>query len=537
MNLPTYFSEPQVQSLQQVIEDIRRGGLLIPRFQRLFQWTDEQRLTLLQSVREGLPIGSILVWRTTEHKLDTFQEIAGAKVPTPSTEGPPWQYLLDGHQRLTTLFGALTPRRLGASRPQNSEDPQIGIDWNIYFDLQNHQFLFKGRQNPPPFWIPTSILLDSVALLKFQRDLISSGGADNLVEAADRVALAFRGYKIPVIPIVTNNLQNVTVAFQRVNSGGTQMSDADMVIALTFNNQHDLRRELELATDRLKEVMWGSFDHKYLLAVVRVRQNLDIATPDAGATSNAISRQPQLIQEATDSVLKVAKFLFDHCNIAGPNVVPYSYQSVLLAEALRLNPNPSASISRELCRWFWATTYSAYFLGARDGAVSQALTEIRTIAQGGDPKFANSKLRIESFPNRFDFRAARCKALATLLVGLKPRDLTEKPFDAARLLALSGRDALFQLVSREHIDSSIFSTPENRFLLPPLRATSLFAKSFLLPLLSLGPDWCDSHAISEVAWKELERGNFDKFLKVRRTTIQELENSFLNRWALARSDS
>ena len=77
MNLPTYFSDPQVQNLQQIIEDIQRGGLLIPRFQRLFQWTDDQRLTLLQSIREGLPIGSILVWRTTEHKLDTFPEIAG----------------------------------------------------------------------------------------------------------------------------------------------------------------------------------------------------------------------------------------------------------------------------------------------------------------------------------------------------------------------------------------------------------------------------------------------------------------------------
>src|SRR4051794_9519310 len=101
MSLPAFLSDPQVQTLQVLIEEIFRGGLLIPRFQRPFQWRDDQRIELLQSVYDGHPIGSILTWRTNEHKLRTLPTIADIEVPSAIDERGPWQYLLDGHQRLT----------------------------------------------------------------------------------------------------------------------------------------------------------------------------------------------------------------------------------------------------------------------------------------------------------------------------------------------------------------------------------------------------------------------------------------------------
>ncbi len=46
MSAPYYQSEPQIQYLYQLLRDIARGELRIPRFQRPFIWDNEQRLEL-----------------------------------------------------------------------------------------------------------------------------------------------------------------------------------------------------------------------------------------------------------------------------------------------------------------------------------------------------------------------------------------------------------------------------------------------------------------------------------------------------------
>lgn len=69
MSSQTLFDNPTTARLQQVIESIANGELLFPAFQRPFVWRDSQRLRLLDSILKGLPIGSMLIWRTTRQDL------------------------------------------------------------------------------------------------------------------------------------------------------------------------------------------------------------------------------------------------------------------------------------------------------------------------------------------------------------------------------------------------------------------------------------------------------------------------------------
>ncbi len=88
------------------------GPYILPPFQRNAVWTREQQIELLESIWDGLPIGSIV-----------FNACQGKK-----SDG----WLLDGQQRVTSLLAYV-----------NNEFPVYGHYWR---DLEIHeQRLFRAR--------------------------------------------------------------------------------------------------------------------------------------------------------------------------------------------------------------------------------------------------------------------------------------------------------------------------------------------------------------------------------------------------------
>src|SRR5690606_2505803 len=126
--------------------------VVVPRFQRPFVWTDRQRLELMESIYSGIPIGSLLVWRTRGHTLDTYQ-LRGTKDSVGAPQDGHYQYLLDGHQRVISLFTALGSGLLGADEDDDApliseEDDSYDDLRSISFDLEERRFvLARGRSS------------------------------------------------------------------------------------------------------------------------------------------------------------------------------------------------------------------------------------------------------------------------------------------------------------------------------------------------------------------------------------------------------
>ena len=57
------------RSISSLIEDIRRGEIKIPQFQRPFVWNEDQALDLVDSIASYYPIGSLLLWKTPSSSL------------------------------------------------------------------------------------------------------------------------------------------------------------------------------------------------------------------------------------------------------------------------------------------------------------------------------------------------------------------------------------------------------------------------------------------------------------------------------------
>src|SRR5262245_11087190 len=101
----TYLPSPHSMSLTTLSVEIEKGTVKIPQFQREFVWSKQKSAELLDSILKGYPIGTFIFWKTTE-ELRTIRNIGGIDLPK-TPKGDYIQYVLDGQQRLTSLFAAV----------------------------------------------------------------------------------------------------------------------------------------------------------------------------------------------------------------------------------------------------------------------------------------------------------------------------------------------------------------------------------------------------------------------------------------------
>jgi uncharacterized protein with ParB-like and HNH nuclease domain len=82
--------------ISELLADIGRFDLVLPEFQREYVWNKEQAKQLMVSLVREYPVGSLLIWKTSEppelKNIDALPDKLGTV-----------DVLLDGQQRLTTL--------------------------------------------------------------------------------------------------------------------------------------------------------------------------------------------------------------------------------------------------------------------------------------------------------------------------------------------------------------------------------------------------------------------------------------------------
>ena len=88
-------------TLDSLLSQIDSGSMLLPEFQRGYVWNRDQVRGLLRSLYLGYPVGGLLVWETET----TAEDVRGTDEAVGNRT-----LLLDGQQRLTTLYGVVRGR-------------------------------------------------------------------------------------------------------------------------------------------------------------------------------------------------------------------------------------------------------------------------------------------------------------------------------------------------------------------------------------------------------------------------------------------
>lgn len=419
-----YERQPFIQPLYQIVTEIMSGVIQVPRFQRAgtqTTWSADQRGDLLDSLYRGYPIGTILLWSTND-EIKIMNKIGGYKIIEPSKNST-LRLLLDGHQRLSTLVQILGAglesdvERAGKAveRDNTDNNERWFFELNSTGQSSRERFiLLKPNVQPERTQLPLDILLNRVKLNKWIREGELS---DDQSKDADDLRDRLREYSIPVAVLVADSLDDATVSFKRINSSGTPMDDFNMVAALSFQNDFDLREIFESAKVGFLSDLGHWYDTPDLDLLRVCAGILDDAPTNIKVESLAKKLSQELIDKALGSAANACALLMK-CGIHGPEALPYSWQLITLAIVLerRSVDINSDVVCQVVEKWFWLTTYGEVFAGVNGATYKRSSAALINMLSGGSPDEMYRDVTKKIRPvQRFDFRAARSKAYALLM--------------------------------------------------------------------------------------------------------------------------
>ena len=243
------------QSYTELFVGIDRGLIKIPKFQREFVWAKEQTASLIDSLIKGFPIGAFTYWQTTD-ELRHIKDIDNHRLPH-VPEGHPVSYVLDGQQRITSLYAV----KKGIVYDRKGETQ---IDYrDICIDLS----LDPESDEPVVFPSPsksTSCISVYDLLNKSMRRIFRKYPDDADQAKIEIYKQRLENYSFPLVVIGTQYpIDIATEVFTRINTGGTELHLFEIIVAKTYSES----RKFDLANEYDRLMSGGSGDEKCLAHV------------------------------------------------------------------------------------------------------------------------------------------------------------------------------------------------------------------------------------------------------------------------------
>jgi hypothetical protein len=361
--------QPSVLHLVTLFRQIGGGEIRIPAFQRGFVWNEKQMTELLDSVLEGFPIGSILLWNV-DHRILKIAPPEATSFPA-MEESFPANYVLDGMQRLATLYGVF---HFGTS----TKDPRF----DVVYDLKTATF-FHRASLPAELdtMVPLSALFTPRQLLEHQARLAALEDADALIDRLLAIQTAFQEYMIPVVTIRSTDVRRIVEIFERVNSTGTRLDPVDFMRAITWAEDFDLNHHLEEAAATIGEIGFSLGPETIIKCVGLVLGLPPTAEGLLQLRQSASSDMRRAFQTAKECLGRVARFADSRFAIKSSSFIPYEGQLLLLFKTVGLQEAHQGELDA-IVRWFWAVGFNESLRGKPDHYVFRAVDNWRGLIRG-----------------------------------------------------------------------------------------------------------------------------------------------------------
>ena len=537
---------PEVVFLYELLQELTEGRLRIPRFQRPFVWRRDQMTDLLDSVYNQYPIGSLLVWETDE-PIATLDRLGPFAFPDPP-EGAVG-YLLDGHQRLSTLAGALVPRDARFL----SEDSQDPLRWELAWNMEQGRFQHGRAADDPSTLFPLTALLDTLNFFEAAdaaRGALSDRPrqAEGYIARVSQLARSFQHYRVPVIRIRQTGLSQAVEIFARLNSKGQAMSADQMVSALTYRQSgqdsgFDLASEIDSLSSQLGEQDFGDVDRTTILRAILANIGEDIYKTDWTRLAN--TRRAEILTQLEDGVSRTADSLdkavglLKMLGVKTSRLLPYTMQVTVLSAYLDHFPNPSPEQLQFLARWFWVSSFSGWFGVANPSRVNSLISEFRrSSATQLSEQLDNFDMAAMSlpFPSTFDMRSARTRTLLLVMLSLDPRTPDGRAIDDPwRIIAEKGPDGVGYVFS--DLPRDLVGNPANRMIRPPGGERGSLRGWIERELLDADANVVESHGLNSLALDAIRRGDARAFVAARQELLIGLEHQFQKAMGVRSSDA
>lgn len=521
--------EAKPERISRLVTRIEQGDIKIPKFQRGFVWTRQQILDLLDSIYKGYPVGSLLLWRTSD-KLATERNIGGFDLPE-TAEQYPTNYILDGQQRITTIYGILRAQ----TAPENA-------DFNVHFDLEEKEFRHP-TENPAQTQLAMNILFDATKFRQYQQFLNTLPDGEALVEESERVSETFREYAVPVITVSEADTTQVSPIFERINSTGTKLTVFDLMVAATWSEDFDLNDHVKEVVSELEEKDFGDLDKVTILRALSTcafgsakRQTiLSLRELNRDQLASEMEKTKEALRRAVD-------FLSTEVCVISDAFVPYERQVVLLSYVMSENVSLDAVQVDVLRRWFWRTSFSERYRRGGEGLFDTDL-EIAVAALSDPDNLQHFGRQVEPtqlITSEFRKASAFSNAFAALLARQSPKNLTNgAAIDIETALSSYNRKEFHHIFPQAYLKSrgvppAQISSIANICMLSSDQNKAIGDKEPAVYFAKVKDNLGDafdpvlaSNLIPAVAVRFIENNNYDGFLRARTNHLAEVINSVI----------
>ncbi|WRC77590.1 DUF262 domain-containing HNH endonuclease family protein [Helicobacter pylori] len=333
-------------SIKNVVDELNVRYFL-PDIQREYVWlkkADEKKIEqLFDSILRGYPIGSFLFWKLQkediarsdeqdENKLNfqLYQFLTNYDERKPHNEKIYIEQIsrddlcivLDGQQRLTSLYIGLKGTRTLKKKKARNDNPNAYEEKRLYLNLKrqpnmdnpedNYQFEFHAKapeNDEKHFWFKVGDILElGSGVWNYAKDHRIEGNALNLLE---KLKDAFHTKQlISFFEEKEKNLNKVLNIFIRVNSGGVKLSYSDLLMSiLTASFSSDIREKMNELVDALKLKGFPNVEQDQVLKTCLLLIGKDTTFELKNFNKNNVKEVEENWEKITESIYDAAKLL------------------------------------------------------------------------------------------------------------------------------------------------------------------------------------------------------------------------------------
>lgn len=392
-------------------QNIINGIIKVPQFQREFVWNLEETAGLIDSIIKGYPIGTFIIWKTRE-RLKSIRNIGDIDFPD-SKDGDMVQYVLDGQQRITSIFVSL-----------NGIKNQKGIDYsNIYIDLEanfDDRIVITDISEKDP-----SKLIKVVSLLNAKiTDLLKYDNIDGALEKIQNYRDAIKTYQFSTVTVENAPLDVATEIFTRINVHGKTLNKFEIMVAKTY----DENREFDLAEkfDKLKyELSASDYD---TISSSAVLQSISLCLKHDVKGKVILSLGKDEFINAWEPVTNAIKSAVDYFRMSYgvpvSQLLPYDALLILFTYYFYKHPErPIGDQQLWLKDFFWRATLTERYSNSVDTKINSDAQRIDMIIDNLQPTFdmpvdlSKDYLKIHG---SFTTNSAYIKGMLCLFASLTP---------------------------------------------------------------------------------------------------------------------
>lgn len=392
MTPPLVDANTRPLALSVLLDGIETGRVVLPDFQRDFDWNDGEVISLVATLIKGWPAGSLLLMSGQPEFFSTREfEFA------PKAQPDPEFVVLDGQQRLTALHLALRgagPEIFVLRYSDLDVDPSIGaedLEERIErIDVTEWRDAWDSRRQLREFVVPFTALESAADFYEWRDSIVKDLPMSERDTRADQLSQLYRNllgnlnhYDFPCV-ILDNRLPTAAVAriFERINRTGRRLNTFDLMVARAYAPGWNLRDQWDAATREYETLdLFLGDDGLPILQAIALVDEQDVRQPAVlGLSQRRVHDAWDKAVSAMDAAIRIVQSF----GAIRPDHLPYKSQLLTLAGLAWDVELSSHSTERE--RWFWATSLSgAYDVGSSTRVVSD-VKELRAwLGDGPEP--------------------------------------------------------------------------------------------------------------------------------------------------------